>query len=339
MVAELLGMTVKCMDKQTAEKQIDPRFKIGMRNIKTALSVGICLLFFQFIGIGDGIQAAIAAIICMKSSLENSIQTGVERIIGTVIGAVLGVLALLIIERTTFQITTLLAITGVVIIIYLCNLFKVQASTVIGLVVFLIILIAEEDQPPVIYGTLRLIETFFGIIVAYLINRFFDLRHLRKLVKENEAATTNIRPLNPEELPRIMAIWLESNMVSHPFIDSFYWHSGYDKVRNSLKDSAKVFVYIDNDQVAGFVGVEATMNIIALNVNPRLQDQGIEQQLIGHCQEILPSLSIKVFSGNGNFVDILTKSGFYIIEEGVDSVSNANFYTMTWSEKSSPGRG
>jgi len=116
---------VNFVEKHSAERQIDPRFKIGMRNIKTALSVGICILFFQFLGISDGIQAAIAAIICLKSSLQNSIQTGVERVIGTVIGAVLGILALLLIENMDFQISTLLAIVGVVLIIYLCNILKV----------------------------------------------------------------------------------------------------------------------------------------------------------------------------------------------------------------------
>ncbi|GAB1477315.1 hypothetical protein MASR2M70_21530 [Bacillota bacterium] len=321
------------MSKQTADKQIDPRFKIGMRNIKTALSVGICLIFFQFIGVGDGIQAAIAAIICMKSSLENSIQTGVERVIGTVIGAVLGVLALLLIERTSFQVTTLLAITGVVIIIYLCNIFKVQASAVIGLVVFLIILIAEEDQPPVIYGILRLIETFFGIIVAYLVNRFFDFRHIRKLVREKKPAPANIRPANPDELSQIMAIWLESNMLTHPRIDSFYWHMIYDGIRSSLKDSAKVFVFMDDTQITGFVGLQDDADIMALAVKPGMKNKEVRTQLIRHCQELLPSLSIKVFSENEEFVETLTNLSFYISEERVDTEANADRYTMTWSEK------
>ena len=58
---------------------MNPRFKIGMRNVKTAVAVGICLLFFQLLHIGsdiNGVQAAVAATICMKSSLQNTEKQG-----------------------------------------------------------------------------------------------------------------------------------------------------------------------------------------------------------------------------------------------------------------------
>lgn len=152
----------------------DARFKIGLRNIKTALSVGLCLLVFQTIGVSDGIQAAITAIICMKSSLQNSLQVGVERAIGTVIGAILGILTLILMIETGLQWATILAIVNVILIIYLCNIFKVQNSTIISLVVFLMILIGEKDQPPLIYGSMRLVETIFGIGIAYLVSLFIS---------------------------------------------------------------------------------------------------------------------------------------------------------------------
>ncbi|MFA5636311.1 MAG: aromatic acid exporter family protein [Anaerovoracaceae bacterium] len=322
------------MEKQTAEKQIDPRFKIGMRNIKTALSVGVCILFFQFIGFSDGIQAAIAAIICMKSSLQNSIQTGIERVIGTSIGAVLGILALLLIERVDYQIATLLAITGVALIIYLCNIFKVQASTVISLVVFLIILIGEKDLPPILYGIMRLVETVFGIAAAYIINRFFDPRHIQKWKKEQTGPLPEIREATPDDLAHIMSIWLESNLSSHPFINPLYWHRTYDSVRNRYRDTAKVLVYESTGQITGFISILNDMDIDGLHVNVNNESQEIEDRLLRHCQELFACLNAKVYSNNQRYLDVLLKAGFYIVGEGVEGATGAEQYTMAWSPKS-----
>ncbi len=322
------------MDKLTKEKQIDPRFKIGMRNIKTALSVGICILFFQFLGVSDGIQAAIAAIICMKSSLQNSLQTGVERVIGTVIGAILGILGLLLMARMEYQISTLVAITGVMIIIYLCNILKVQASTVIGLVVFLIILIGEKDLPPVQYGVMRLVETIFGIIAAYLINRFIDPRHLHKLSGKPTAAIPEIRAAKPDDLAQIMSIWLTSNLSAHPFIDPLYWHNSYDTVRSRYRDSAQVFVYERDGRILGFAAIVEDSVIDGVHVYGKDQGQKILDRLLQYCQEELPSLTIKVYSNNEHLVESLVKAGFDIIDETADGTTDAEQYNMAWSRKS-----
>ncbi|MGI6733318.1 MAG: GNAT family N-acetyltransferase [Anaerovoracaceae bacterium] len=321
------------MEKPNGEKQIDPRYKIGMRNIKTALAVGICIAFFQLIGISDGIQAAIASIICMKSSLQNSLQTGIERVTGTVIGAVLGILSLLLIEQMTFQISTLLAITGVVLIIYLCNILKVQASTVIGLVVFLIILIGEKDVPPVYYGILRLIETVFGIAAAYLINRFFDPRHIRKLRKKQEASAPEIRVSTFNDLSQIMSIWLRSNLTSHPFIDALHWHNLYDSVRTRYRDTAKIYVYETGGEIAGFISILDDMVIDGLHVSEKKQNLQIEERLLNYCQEQFPCLVAKVYSGNEKLVEVLLKSGFNIVDETINENTDAEQYSMEWSNK------
>lgn len=318
----------------TSEKNIDPRYKIGMRNVKTAASVGICLLFFQLIGVSDGIQAAIAAIICMKSSLQNSIQTGIERIVGTFIGAILGILSLMLIGKTSFHIYTILAIAGVIIIIYLCNILKIQASIVIGLVVFLIILLGEKDLPPLEYGTLRLLETFFGIIVAYLINRFIDPRHLRRFTKADANVSPSIREGGYGDLPQIMSIWLQSNIDTHRFIDPYYWHKKYDAVRSNYHYSASVYVYDQGSQIYGFISVQDDMEIVGLNVINNMKNEGITEQLILYCQEIFPCLSIKVFLINEKLVETLAKSGFTITNEVVDTETQIDQYIMSWSDKS-----
>ncbi len=323
------------MEKFSEENRSDPRFRIGMRNIKTGLAVGLCLIFFQTISLGDGIQAAIAAIICMKSSLQNSIQTGVERMVGTAIGAVLGILALLVIERTDFKVATALAILGVVLIIYLCNILKLQASIVISLVVFLIILIGEKETPPAIYGALRLGETFFGIVVAYLVNRFFDFRYFKQLITTKPRGTAEaIREGNLSDLPEIMAVWLESHLASQAFVHHLYWHKQYDSVRTRIQNDAEVFVYETDGNLQGFIALVDECTILTLGTAKRADAKIVIEKLLHRCQELYPCLRISVFASNEMLVETLVKLGFYIEKEGVNADANADEYELAWSDKS-----
>lgn len=64
--------------------------KIGMRNIKTALSVFLCVVIFQIFNMGSPFYAAIAAIISMQSSVIDTFKTGKNRVLGTFLGAFTG---------------------------------------------------------------------------------------------------------------------------------------------------------------------------------------------------------------------------------------------------------
>ena len=69
---------------------------IGLRNIKTGLSVFICMILFQIFKRNDPFYACIAAVICMKDTVENSRLIGINRLIGTFLGGLLGILAIYI---------------------------------------------------------------------------------------------------------------------------------------------------------------------------------------------------------------------------------------------------
>lgn len=311
---------------------MDPRFKIGMRNIKTAISVGICLLFFQTVGVSDGMQASITAVICMKSSLENSIQTGIERTIGTVIGAVIGILILMAIGGTPDWLSPLAVVLGVMLIIYLCNIFKVQASIVIGVVVFLIILVADENLPPVIYGMMRLIETIFGILAAYLVNRFLDPRHLKRTPKELPGEE-RISEAKPEDLAEIMVLWLRGNLKAHWFLGDLYWHNLYGSVRNAYEDTANLFVYREEGVIRAYVRLIEDTVIEGLFVQDEYQKRGIGTLLLAYCQSIRPNLSVSIYAQNQSAFDFFTRRGFYVTTETNGDESKDDRYALEWSVK------
>ncbi|WP_373481963.1 aromatic acid exporter family protein [Acetobacterium sp.] len=151
---------------------------IGMRNIKTVLAVFICVVVFAIMGPEfNPLVAAIAAVITMGPSIENSIETGWNRILGTVFGGAVGMLGIFIASLIPYQFAYVFIIpVGIMGLIYLCNTINKSGAIVITVVVFLILMTSyPQDAGTYMLAILRLLETTFGIIVAFLINRFIKV--------------------------------------------------------------------------------------------------------------------------------------------------------------------
>lgn len=143
---------------------------IGYRNIKTALSVFICLIIWP-----SSIFSAIAAVICVQSTLENSVEIGLNRLIGTFLGGILGLSFLYFIHHfnlSSFQ--PLFVALGVSFIIYICNIIKKPAASSISSITLISILVSTTSYSPLVYSIQRVTETAFGIIVAILVNKYIN---------------------------------------------------------------------------------------------------------------------------------------------------------------------
>lgn len=322
---------------------MESRYKIGMRNIKTAVAVGICLLTVQLIGlfssvIGldkeiNGIQAALAATICMKSSLQTTLKTGLDRTIGTIIGSVMGVLFLLLGGYIPSALFVLLVTAGVVVIIYMCNVLRLQASIPISVVVYLIILVGRRETSPLMYGLVRFVETMFGIFVAYVVNRFLDIRRIARRGKEAEADTESatLRAFTPADTGTLMHIWLRAHISSHSFTSDMVWHQRYESVRSALSSSDTV-IYHDDGGVKGFICVTEDV-ITALCTLPEARGRGGGTRLLDRAKETHACLSIRVFKKNESAVKFLLNRGFVIAKELPASPDSEAEYVMEWSLK------
>ncbi len=151
---------------------------VGMRNIKTALAVFICIGVFAIMGPEfNPLFAAIAALITMGPSIEDSVESGWNRILGTIYGGIGGMLGIFIANLISFQYTYIAIIPiGLMVIIYFCNNFKKTGAISIACVVFISIMTTYPlEMGSYMLAILRLLETSFGIIVAFLINRFIKV--------------------------------------------------------------------------------------------------------------------------------------------------------------------
>lgn len=168
--------------------------KIGLRNIKTALAVVICMLIFKFIGGENPFYACIAAVICMKDTVSSSFTMGKNRLIGTVIGAIFGTIFIYILINLPPLDTYIPFVTGVgiVLVIYTCNIFSKPGAVTIACIVFLVIMVNYSGPQSYAYALNRSIDTAVGIIVAILVNKYVNPPKEKNAEKIEEAPETTI---------------------------------------------------------------------------------------------------------------------------------------------------
>lgn len=171
--------------------------KIGMRTIKTAISVMLCVIIAKIFKMEYPFYASIAAIISMQSTVIDTFKTGKNRVLGTLVGAGIGLCCALINPGNPF-----LCFIGIVIVISICNALKWNKSISISGIVFCVIMLNLNGRNPYSYSLNRIIDTVVGIVVAILVNYFISPpRHYNKIREESRALQIEVnRLINDTEI-------------------------------------------------------------------------------------------------------------------------------------------
>lgn len=153
------------------------KYRIGLRNIKTALAVLLCLLISLIFPSISPLNAGIAAIVCMQPTPGKTIETGINRFIGTMIGGVFGYVLIVlstIIPRYDDYLFVLAIPTLMTLCISTCVWLKKYDSVVICCVVYLIIAleIGDNTGSAINYVAMRILDTIIGIGLATFINKY-----------------------------------------------------------------------------------------------------------------------------------------------------------------------
>ena len=139
--------------------------KLGMRNVKTGIGVGLSVLSGKLF-VQNPLFTALACMVSIQESVKDSLLAGLSRIIGTIIGGIIGYLFALIGGTGDAFITTL----GIIATIYICNHFDLQNEISIACVTFMAIHIGDIDTTLVAYSVNRVIDTSVGVIIGVIIN-------------------------------------------------------------------------------------------------------------------------------------------------------------------------
>lgn len=154
------------------------KYKIGLRTIKTSIAVLLCLAVQFLVPSLSAINAAIAAIVCMRETPGKSFETGLNRFIGTLVGGIFGYLLMKLSAVLPYYNEWLYIFVipvGMMLCISVCVWLKKHDAVVICCVVFLIIALETElnTSGTLVYVGMRIVDTVVGIIFATLVNKFF----------------------------------------------------------------------------------------------------------------------------------------------------------------------
>jgi len=163
---------------QMLDSRIDTHYHIGMRVVKTAVAVMLCLLVALLTNRRSAIPiTAVSAIVTIRTTHGESISSGFFRILGTFIGGGLGLLAYVVRLFVPFYDDWLFVIIIPLLLmldLYLCNVLKMQDSCSISCVVTVLvatpITLDATVNDAFVYTLLRLWDTFFGVVVGTITN-------------------------------------------------------------------------------------------------------------------------------------------------------------------------
>lgn len=166
--------------------------KVGMRNIKTAIAVTLCIIFFGIFN-QDAFFAGIAAVVCIQSTIQNSFKAGLMRFSGTVIGGIIGFITMELLIFSPEFLDVIWIFSSIIITIYLCVLLKKNEACQIACIVLLSLILNHSDSNKALfYAIERVIDTSIGIGIAVLVNKFVDIELLKSLYKKI-SLTKNIK--------------------------------------------------------------------------------------------------------------------------------------------------
>ena len=169
--------------------------RIGLRNIKTAIAVLICLItnviLVAFLGKETAFNwytpffAGIAACYSLQSDIQKSLRQAKIRSVGSIIGGILGMCVLLLFETylsplaircggdsLALLLQYFLVALGIIIVIHVTVLTKQTDATFITCLTYLSVTISIRNGglPVVIFAINRILSTLYGVLIAIFVN-------------------------------------------------------------------------------------------------------------------------------------------------------------------------
>lgn len=160
----------------------------GMRVIKTAIAIFLCLVTMSFVDENYSSYSALVAIVCMQKDWNNSLQASKERVIGTILGAIFAIITNYVIMEFNFVNYPVISygIIAVIMIILMMVTIAINGNeiTAITCIIYLSISTVTDINEDIAYFALRrILDTFIGISIALLVNISINDAIIKKIKK------------------------------------------------------------------------------------------------------------------------------------------------------------
>lgn len=159
-----------------------PRFRLGLRTVKTALSVMLSLYLASLFG-ELSIFPALAAIGVMSRTFDEGLIECRNQAVGILLGGLFGCFAALALPEPPIWVIAL----GVMVIIFVCSSFHIGYSTSLSCAIFIVACMSDPDA--VVQSVLiRLFHTAIGLgtglLINYLILPYNNSRKIQELLRQ-----------------------------------------------------------------------------------------------------------------------------------------------------------
>lgn len=119
-----------------------------------------------------------------------------------------------------------------------------------------------------------------------------------------------IRKFKEEDTVKVMTIWTKGNFQAHPFIERDYWIENFNMVKNEYLYKSETYVYIEDEEIQGFISLLDNGYIGALFIKKDCQRKGIGRKLLNFVKEKNEKLTLNVYEKNINAILFYTALGF-----------------------------
>lgn len=138
-----------------------------------------------------------------------------------------------------------------------------------------------------------------------------------------------IRAAQPHDLPVLSALWLDTNLEAHAFIDAAYFTDRLSLVTMALT-RAEIYICTDTDSlIRGFIGLNGD-EVAGLFVRQGCRGAGVGKALLDKAQSLRTRLTLSVYDLNPRALQFYVREGFKSVRHGYDEDSHAYFTELTW---------
>lgn len=138
-----------------------------------------------------------------------------------------------------------------------------------------------------------------------------------------------VRTFEPQDMERVLDIWLRASIKAHDFIDASYWQSNVVAMRELYIPASQTIVIEDKSAVQGFCSLLGNQ-LAALFVDPDQQGRGLGRQLLEHVKSLRTELSLAVYKENSRSIAFYQSQGFTVIKEQIDPQTGHAEYLMSY---------
>lgn len=140
-----------------------------------------------------------------------------------------------------------------------------------------------------------------------------------------------IRVNKDTEIDKMIEIWYEGSLKAHDFIDSAYWTSQREAMKETYLPLAENYVLCRNDkEILGFVSIVDNGYLAALFIDSKHQGEGYGRALLDFVKEQYKQLQLKVYKKNERAGEFYQRNEFIIKEEQIEEKTGEAEFVMEW---------